>query len=63
MTGQSETLSTSEIIFIKLFSAGAQAFFASHGNVRNYAEPKPFSGGKRAQVGFFLHLILLCRIT
>jgi hypothetical protein len=38
--------------FITLFSAGAQRFLPATGNVRNYAEPKPFSGAKLAQVGF-----------
>jgi len=47
MMGQSETLSSSYTLFGR-----CTLLFASHGNVRNYAEPKPFSGAKRAQVGF-----------
>jgi hypothetical protein len=42
---QSETLSSSEIIFSTLFSSGVQvaAPFTSHYTLCNYAEPKPFS--------------------
>jgi hypothetical protein len=46
MMSQSETLSSSQIIFITLFSAGSQrvtAPFTSHRKLCNYAEPKPFS--------------------
>jgi hypothetical protein len=37
--GQSEALSSSQIIFITLFSAGA----TTHSKLFNYVEPKPFS--------------------
>jgi hypothetical protein len=45
MMGRSETLSSSYIIFITLFLQvhSVAAPFTSHGNVCNYAEPKPFS--------------------
>jgi hypothetical protein len=46
MIGQSEILSSSQIIFITLFSAGAQpwcAFYLATGNLCHYAEPKSFS--------------------
>ncbi len=57
MLGQSETMSSSQIIFITLFFSevhSAAEPFTSHGNVRNYAEPKPFSSVKPTYVGFSL---------
>jgi hypothetical protein len=45
MIGQSETLSSNQIILVTLFSAGAStaALFTSNGNMCNYMEPKPCS--------------------
>ncbi len=53
MMGQSETLSSSQIIFITLFSAGKHwaVPVTSHCKVCTFAEPKPFSWSKPA---FFL---------
>jgi hypothetical protein len=52
--GQSETLSSSEIIFIKLFSPGAQHCCAFHQpqQTAHYDEPKPFSSAKPAYFDF-----------
>jgi hypothetical protein len=45
MMGQSETLNSSQIIFITLFLQfhRVTALFTSHSKLCNYAEPKPFS--------------------
>jgi len=50
MMGQSETLSSSQIKFITLFSAGAQCYWAIYQppQLVHYAEPKPFSWAKPA---------------
>jgi hypothetical protein len=56
MIGQSETLSSSQIIFITLFSPGAQPWCACYlatGNLCHYAEPKSFSWAKLAYFDFF----------
>jgi hypothetical protein len=42
MMDRSETLSSSQIIFITLFSAGAQRHLPAHSKLCNCAEPKPF---------------------
>jgi len=46
MMGQSETLSSSQIVFITLVFAGAQRCcavpFISYGNMHNYVKPNPF---------------------
>jgi hypothetical protein len=46
MMSQSETLSSSEILFITLFSAGAHScccwLSPANGKLWNYAKPKPF---------------------
>jgi len=59
--GQLETLISSQITFITLFSVGAQnccAFYESHCKLLyNYAEPKPFCWAKLAHVLPFLHPI------
>ncbi len=59
--GQSDTLISSQITFITLFSAGAHnccAFYESHCKLLyNYAEPKPFCWAKLAHFWPFLHPI------
>jgi hypothetical protein len=54
MMGQSKTRTSTQIIFITLFLQvhSAAEPRTRHGNVRNYAEPKPFSRVKPVKVGF-----------
>jgi hypothetical protein len=67
MISQSKTLGSSQIIFITLFSVGAQCCvavpFSSNHKLCNYAEPQPFSQPKPAISFTFLHPILMCKIT
>jgi len=55
MMGQSEIVISSQIIFITLFSAGAQhccAFYQPRQSICTYAVPKPFSWAKPACFDF-----------
>ncbi len=68
MIDQSETLSSSQIIFSTLFSATCTAVFASpftsHCRLCNCAAPKPFWHLSRyVYILTFLHPFSLCRIT
>jgi hypothetical protein len=68
MIDQSETLSSSQIIFSTLFSAMCTTVFASpftsHCRLCNCAAPKPFWHLSRYMyILTFLHPFLLCRIT